>query len=69
MEAAKDSSTSGYGNEGQSHHVIWKLINNLKVLSGDYVVNISSKLISHWKNENIPVQYYIALEKTSTFKN
>jgi hypothetical protein len=45
------------------------LINNLKVLSGDYVVNISSKLISHWKNENIPVQYYIALEKTSTFKN
>ncbi len=45
------------------------LINNLKVLPGDYVVNISSKLISHWKNENIPVQYYIALEKTSTFNN
>jgi hypothetical protein len=44
------------------------LINNLKVLPGDYVVNISSKLISHWKNEIIPVQYYIALEKTSTFK-
>ena len=31
MDAAKDSSTSGYGNEGQSHHVIWKLINNFKV--------------------------------------
>jgi DNA polymerase III sliding clamp (beta) subunit (PCNA family) len=45
------------------------LINNLKVLPGDYVVNISSKLISHWKNENTPVQYYIALEKTSTFNN
>ena len=45
------------------------LINNLKVLPGDYAVNISSKLISHWKNENIPVQYYIALEKTSTFNN
>ena len=45
------------------------LINNLKVLPGDYVVNISSKLISHWKNETIPVQYYIALEKTSTFNN
>jgi hypothetical protein len=43
------------------------LINNLKVLPGDYEVNISSKLISHWKNETIPVQYYIALEKTSTF--
>ena len=45
------------------------LINNLKVLPGDYVVNISSKLISHWKNESIPVQYYIALEKTSTFNS
>ena len=45
------------------------LINNLKVLPGDYVVDISSKLISHWKNGNIPVQYYIALEKTSTYNN
>ena len=45
------------------------LINNLKVLPGDYEVNISSKLISHWKNETSPVQYYIALEKTSTFNN
>lgn len=43
------------------------VIANLKVLSGDYVVDISSKFISHWKHESLPVQYYIALEKTSTF--
>jgi hypothetical protein len=43
------------------------MIANLKVLPGDYVVDISSKLISHWKHETLPVQYYIALEKTSSF--
>ena len=43
------------------------MIANLKVLPGDYEVSISSKLISHWKHESLPVQYYIALEKTSTF--
>jgi hypothetical protein len=45
------------------------LIANLKVLAGDYEVNISSKLISHWKNQSQDIQYYIALEKTSSFNN
>lgn len=45
------------------------LIANLKVLPGDYEVNIASKLISHWKNTGQDIQYYIALEKTSTFNN
>jgi hypothetical protein len=43
------------------------LISNLKVLSGNYKVEISSKLISHWANQSAPVEYFIALEKTSTF--
>jgi len=43
------------------------LISNLKVISGDYTVNISSKLISHWTHATVPVQYYLALEKSSTF--
>jgi hypothetical protein len=43
------------------------LIANLKLLQGDYTVNISSKLISHWKHNVQDVQYYIALENTSTF--
>lgn len=42
-------------------------IPNLKLLPGDYFVSISSKLISNWTNSNYPVEYFIALEKTSTF--
>ena len=42
-------------------------ISNLKLLPGDYYVSISSKLISHWTNSHIPVNYYIALEKGSEF--
>lgn len=42
-------------------------INNLKILPGDYEVEISSKLISQFKNKNVDVTYWIALEKTSSF--
>ena len=42
-------------------------IPNLKLLPGDYYVLISSKLISNWQNTNYPVQYFIALERTSSF--
>lgn len=45
------------------------LIANLKLLSGDYVVSISSKLISQWKHVTADITYYIALEKTSTIKS
>ena len=42
------------------------LISNLKLLPGDYLVNISNKLISSWKSPI--VEYWIALEKTSTIQ-
>jgi hypothetical protein len=42
-------------------------INNLKLIEGDYFVNISSKLISQWTCSSIAVKYFIALEKASTF--
>ena len=42
------------------------LISNLKLLPGDYKVNISNKLISSWKSPI--VEYWIALEKTSTIQ-
>ncbi len=42
-------------------------ISNLKMLPGDYKVSISSRLISNWKNNNIPVEYFIALEKSSKY--
>lgn len=42
-------------------------INNLKLIEGDYFVNISSKLISQWTCSSMAVKYFIALEKASTF--
>ena len=34
---------------------------------GDYDVEISSKLITQFKHKEIPLKYWIALEKTSTY--
>ena len=46
------------------------LIANLKLIPGDYKVSVSSKLISHWECiNNNSVEYWIALEKNSTFNN
>jgi hypothetical protein len=46
------------------------LISNLKLIPGDYEVSISNKLISSWKNTNTSeVEYWIALEKTSTYED
>jgi hypothetical protein len=42
-------------------------IGNLKILPGVYDVEISSKLITQFKNKDIDVTYWIALEKTSKF--
>jgi len=42
-------------------------ISNLKMLPGDYEVQISSKLITQFKNKEVNVTYWIALEKASTF--
>jgi hypothetical protein len=42
-------------------------IGNLKILPGDYDVEISSKLITQFKNKDVNVTYWIALEKTSNF--
>lgn len=42
-------------------------VNNLKVISEDYKVSISSKLISNFKSLQSPIEYFIALEKSSTY--
>jgi hypothetical protein len=42
-------------------------ISNLKILPGDYEVKLSSKYITQFKNKEVNVTYWIALEKTSTF--
>jgi hypothetical protein len=42
-------------------------VENLKILPGTYEVVISQKLLSHFKNTNIDISYWIALEPDSTF--
>lgn len=42
-------------------------IANLKMIPGDYTVEMSSKFISRFTHKEMNVQYWIALEKTSTF--
>jgi len=42
-------------------------IANLKMIPGDYAVEMSSKFISRFAHKEMNVQYWIALEKTSTF--
>jgi hypothetical protein len=45
------------------------VIGNLKIIPGDYTVSVSSRLISHFKHASLPVEYWVALEKTSSFGN
>lgn len=42
-------------------------IGNLKILPGDYDIEISQKLISQFTHKGHNVQYWIALEKSSTY--
>lgn len=55
------------GEFGDAEFTFVLSISNLKILAGDYDVNISSKLISNFRHKEQPVQYWIALEKTSTY--
>lgn len=42
-------------------------VNNLKIVSEDYDVSISSKLISRFASKQSEIEYYIALEKSSNY--
>lgn len=42
-------------------------IKNLKMIEGDYDVNISKSRISHFINRESSIEYWVALEKTSTY--
>ena len=45
----------------------WFKVENLKLLPGSYDVQVSSKKISYFKNTNIDVEYFIALEPESSY--
>ena len=57
-----DVSPTGTGN-----YKFYFKVENLKILSGDYDVKISSKNISNFVNKNKDIQYWIALEPESTY--
>lgn len=68
----KNNSSNRYavdldGTSNGSFRVIFKA-DKLKVVPGDYLVEISSKGISRFYNEKLGVEYFIAIEQTSTFK-
>jgi hypothetical protein len=42
-------------------------VNNLKIVSEDFEVGISKKLISNFKSKQSSIEYFIALEKSSTY--
>jgi hypothetical protein len=42
-------------------------VNNLKVVGEDFDVGVSSKLISNFKSKQSDIEYFIALEKSSTY--
>lgn len=69
----KNSTSNSYGTEveGNPNGHTFKFhfdIGNFKILPGDYEVSISGKLISHFKHKTLPIEYWIALEKSSTYE-
>ena len=50
------------GEGGTPNQKFFFKVENLKLLSGDYEVKVSSKGISNFKNVNKDVEYFIALE-------
>lgn len=52
--------------DGTTYQMNFK-IENLKILDGNYTVSVSSKGISHFKNKDIELEYFIALEPDSKY--
>ena len=55
------------GGNGSKYRMIFKTENISKILAGTYDVSISSKGISHFKNKNVALQYWITTEQGSKF--
>ena len=58
--AHQNSFEVGDGN-GTSYKMVF-LADNLKLIPGSYDVEISSKGLSHFKNKNVDIQYWVATE-------
>ena len=54
------------GENATADYTFYFKVENMKMISGDYDVSVSSKSISHFQNTKLPIQYWIALEPDST---
>ena len=54
-------------NETDAEYKFWFKVENLKLMSGSYDVEVSSKSISHFTNSAVGVEYWIALEPESKY--
>ena len=50
-----------------ANYTFYFKVENLKMISGDYDVAVSSKSIAHFTNTKLPIEYWIALEPDSVF--
>ena len=55
------------GENATANYTFYFKVENLKMISGDYDVAVSSKSIAHFKNIKLPIEYWIALEPDSVF--
>ena len=53
--------------DDDASYKFWFKVENLKLLPGDYDVQVSEKRISHFQNKKTPIEYWIALEPESSY--
>ena len=62
-----NSYSMGVDTKGEGKFSFFFKVENLKLIDGKYTVEVSSKNISHMKNESTPIEYWIALEPESKY--
>jgi len=62
-----NSYSMGVETKGEGKFSFFFKVENLKLIDGKYNVEVSSKNISHMKNESTPIEYWIALEPESNY--
>jgi len=56
-----------YVNAVETDHKFWFKVENLKLMPGTYEVDVSKNKISNFKNSNVDIEYFIALEPESYY--
>ena len=68
---SKNSTSNDYkvkvGENAQTNFTFHFKAENFKLIDGDYDVEISKSLISHFKHRSKSIEYWIALEQTSKY--